>query len=195
MQRNGQVEKAIEKWRSVANIAEGTDDDRAFQAWLSIAYLLPKGDDRLAAYDKAMDLDPNYTRSPRNQPMSEYSERFHEDIVVNAVLRYFNSSKFERFSTVQEHSVGSGSYGRVDVALLDRNGRLAAIAECKRIGYVGKEWLAQLTEYCRRGDVQFGLFASDTAPSKWTFLRILGDEITEINRSQFEEELVESGSI
>ena len=124
--------------------------------------------------------------------MSKYSERFHEDIVVNAVLRYFNSSKFERFSTVQEHNVGSGSYGRVDVALLDRSGRFAAIAECKRIGYVGKEWLAQLTEYCRQGDVQFGLFAADTDSSKWTFLRILENRIIEITRSQFETGLVES---
>ena len=193
LQRDGRVEDAVEKWRSIANIAEGTDNNLASRAWLSIAYLLPEGDDRLTAYDKAMDLDPDYTRSPKNQPISRHSTLFHEGIVVNAVVRYFNEPKFEKFSTLRECIIGSSRY-RADIALHDEEGRLAVIVECKRIGYVGREGIIQLTEYCRQGNVQFGIFATDIDPSKWTFLKVGENEIIEIRRSEFEAEVVGSGS-
>ena len=193
LQRNGRVEDVVEKWRSIANIAEGIDNDLASRAWLSIAYLLPKRDNRLDAYDKAMNLNPNYTRPSRDQSMSEYSRQFHEGIVVGAVLRYFSDSKFEKFSTVREHSIRSGPY-MVDVALLDERGRFVAIAECKNIGYVERSGIAQLTEYCRRSDAQFGILAADTNPSKWTFFKGHEGEFTEIDLSQFEEEVVGSES-
>lgn len=193
LQRNGRVEDAVKKWRSIANIAEGTDNNLASRAWLSIAYLLPEGDDRLSAYDKAMDLSPNYTRTARNQPVSEHSRLFHEGIVVESVLRYFNDPKFEKFSTSREEIIGSSQY-RADVVLHDKEGRLAVIVECKRIGYVGREGIIQLTEYCRHGEVQLGIFASDIDPSKWTFLKIKENAIIEIRRPEFEAEVVGSGS-
>lgn len=193
LQRNGRVEDAVEKWRSIANIAEGTDNNLASRAWLSIAYLLPERNDRLTAYDKAMDLNPDYMRSPSNQPISRHSRVFHEGIVIDAVLSYFNDPKFEKFSTAREYIIGSSGY-RADVVLHDKEGRLVVIAECKRIGYVGREGIVQLTEYCRHGDVQFGIFATDIDPSKWTFLKIGENEIIEISRSEFEEEVVGSGS-
>ena len=40
LQRAGRIEEAIEKWRSIANVAEGSDNDLAARAWLSIGYLL-----------------------------------------------------------------------------------------------------------------------------------------------------------
>ena len=190
LQQNGRIDEARQKWRDLADYAERKDDDLAKRAGVSIGYLLPEGEAVLASQGKDANLKPDDTQAHVYRGLGEYAG---EGIVVGAVLRYFNDSKFEKFSMVQEHNVGSDSHGRVDVALLDRNGQLAAIAECKRIGYVGKEWLAQLTEYCRQGDVQFGLFAADMDPSKWTFLRILEDRIIEITRSQFEAGLVESG--
>ena len=193
LQRNGRVEDAVEKWRSIANISEGTDNNLASRAWLSMAYFLPEGDDQLAAYNKAMNLNPDYTRVSRNQPISKHSRLFHEGIVVNAVVHYFNEPKFEKFSTAREYIIGS-SRSRADVVLHDEEGRLAVIVECKRIGYVGREGIVQLAEYCRHGDVQFGIFATDIDPSKWTFLRIRENEIIEIRRSEFETEVVGSGS-
>ena len=193
LQRNGRVEKAIEKWRFVANIAEGIDNGRASEAWLSIAYLLPEGDDRLTAYDKAIDLNPDYTRSTRNQPISRHSKLFHETIVVEAVLRYFNEPKFEKFSTVQEYIIASDRY-RADVVLHGEEGQLVVIVECKVNEYVARRAIAQLGEYLRRSGAQFGLLAVGTDLPKWTFFRILGGEITEITRSQFEEGVLESGS-
>ena len=40
LQRAGKREEAIEKWRSIANVAEGSDPDLAARAWLSIGSLL-----------------------------------------------------------------------------------------------------------------------------------------------------------
>ena len=38
-QQQNKIEEAIEKWRSIANIAEGTDNGLAARAWFSVGYL------------------------------------------------------------------------------------------------------------------------------------------------------------
>lgn len=115
-----------------------------------------------------------------------YAALPHEGIVVGAVLRYFNAPRFEGFFTKREYEIKIGSSPcRTDVVLCDSQEQLAAIAECKRIGYIGERGMAQLKDYLRHGGVQFGLFAAHTDPSEWTFWK-LGNEITEITRSQFE---------
>ena len=43
LQQEGNIEDAIEKWRAIANIAEGSDNDLAARAWFSIGYLLQGG--------------------------------------------------------------------------------------------------------------------------------------------------------
>ena len=117
-----------------------------------------------------------------------YASVLHEGIVVGTVLRYFK--EFEGFSIEREYEILIGtSPCRADVVLCDSEGQLAAIAECKKIGYVGESGITQLKDYLRHGGVQFGLFAADTDPSKWTFWR-LGNEITKITRSQFEDGVV-----
>ena len=193
LQRNGRIENAVEKWRSIANIAEGTDNNLASRAWLSIAHLLPDRDEQLAAYDKAMDLNPNFTRDLKNQPVSNYSKMFHDAIAVGAVLRYFNDPKFEKFSITQEDITGPDRY-RADVLLYDEEGQLVVIVECKVNEHIARRTITQFKEYFRHSDARFGLLTAGTDISKWTFFQILGDEITEINRSQFEEGLVGSGS-
>ena len=40
LQRAGRIDDAIEKRRSIANVAEGSDPDLAARAWLSVGYLL-----------------------------------------------------------------------------------------------------------------------------------------------------------
>lgn len=40
LQQAGRMDDAIEKWRSIANVAEGNDPDLAARAWLSVGYLL-----------------------------------------------------------------------------------------------------------------------------------------------------------
>ncbi len=39
LQEEGRIEEAIEKWRSIAIVAEGIDDDLAADAWFSVGYL------------------------------------------------------------------------------------------------------------------------------------------------------------
>ncbi len=43
LQREGRFEEAIERWKSIANVAEGIDDDLAAHAWFSVGYLLEEG--------------------------------------------------------------------------------------------------------------------------------------------------------
>ena len=63
-QQQSRIEEAIEKWRSIANITEGTDDERAAEAWFSVGYLTSprnvEGEDfagAIAAYNKAIELN------------------------------------------------------------------------------------------------------------------------------------------
>lgn len=193
LQRDGKISEAIEKWHFLANISEGNDNKLAAHAWLSIRYLLTEEEERLAAYNKAMDLDPNYTRSYMNRREAKYSNQSRHGIVVGAVQHYFDDPKFGKFSTALEHRIGSGSY-RADVVIYDEGGQLTVAVECMRIGYIDERTKDQLKEYFRHSDAQFGILAADTDSSKWTFLRMLENEIDEVNRSQFEEELMGSGS-
>ena len=64
LQQQNRTGEAIEKWRSIANITERTDDDRAAYAWFNIGYLTSpknvKGEDfkgAIAAYNKAIELN------------------------------------------------------------------------------------------------------------------------------------------
>ena len=43
LQRVGRIDAAIEKWRSIANVAEGIDNELAARAWFSVAYLFQEG--------------------------------------------------------------------------------------------------------------------------------------------------------
>ena len=43
LQEDGRIEEAIEKWRSIASVAEGIDDGIAAHAWFSVGYLLQEG--------------------------------------------------------------------------------------------------------------------------------------------------------
>ena len=62
LQQNGKIAEAIEKWRSLANITEGLDNELAAHAWLSVGSLLSENDEKeeaLSAYDKALHLKPD----------------------------------------------------------------------------------------------------------------------------------------
>ncbi len=63
LQQDGKIEGAIEKWHSIANITEGIENEIAAYAWFSIASLLTQDDQKeeaLSAYDKSLNLNPNY---------------------------------------------------------------------------------------------------------------------------------------
>lgn len=69
LQRDGKINQAIEKWRSIANIAEGMDEVLAARAWFSTGYLFgtkEMWEKAIAAYDKAIDLNQYGSASPYN---------------------------------------------------------------------------------------------------------------------------------
>ncbi len=119
-------------------------------------------------------------------PMCHYAQVEHEGIVVGAVMRYFN--RFKDFSTKQEYPIQFGAkQGRADVVLKDSKNKLSVIAECKHIGYDGTSGIDQLESYLNASGTTLGLFADDTDPNGWTFLKNLGKgKFTEITRSDFE---------
>ena len=118
-----------------------------------------------------------------------------EGIVVGAVARYFDTPKFASFSTKREYEIRFGAngniVGRADVALLNSEGNPVAIAECKKIGYDGNDGIVQLESYINPTVAKLGLFADNTDPYEWTFLKRNDERIRydTINRSQFEREL------
>ena len=116
-----------------------------------------------------------------------------EGIVVGAVMRYFDSPRFAKFSTKREYGVnwGANKKGRADIALLNSEKNPVAIAECKKIGYDGSGGIVQLEGYINPTVAKLGLFADNTDPYEWTFLT-RNDErnrYDKITRSQFEREL------
>ena len=110
-----------------------------------------------------------------------------EDVVVQEVVRYFSAPKFKRLSTRKEYPVQMGVYkGRADVALIDRDGEVAAIIECKRSGYEGSG-PDQLKGYLAATDTPLGVFANETDPADWTFYENQGrNQFNKIDRSRFE---------
>ena len=78
LQRVGKIDAAIEKWRSVANVAEGIDNQLAARAWFSVGYLFQEGDNKgdeteeaqqrsLSAYNEAIRLRPDYPEAYNNR--------------------------------------------------------------------------------------------------------------------------------
>lgn len=128
-------------------------------------------------------------------PICHYAQVHHEGIVVGAVMRYFDSPRFSNFSTQREYEIRFGSggniIGRADVALLNNERNPVAIAECKRIGNDGNDGIVQLEGYINPTLATLGLFADNTDPYEWIFLK-RNDErhrYDKITRAQFEREL------
>ncbi len=116
-----------------------------------------------------------------------------EGIVVGAVMRYFE--RFKDFTAQREYPIDFTPYikGRADIALLNSKGNPVAIAECKRIEDNNRDdgINNQLKPYLNVSKTNLGLFADDTDPCEWIFLKknSVREEFDKISRSQFEREL------
>ena len=72
LQQQGEIEKAVEQWRAIALVVEGSDNDLAARAWFSVGFLLGSTDDpdfnaEIDAYDKALRLKPDYAGAYNNR--------------------------------------------------------------------------------------------------------------------------------
>ena len=119
-----------------------------------------------------------------------------ESEVVEEVVGYFSESKFERFSVEREYQIQMGSDNhRADVVLIDGDGKLAAIIECKQIGYEGSG-REQLQSYLSATNTPLGVLANSTDPADWKFYENRGqNQFEEITRSQFESRVLKTGII
>ena len=117
-----------------------------------------------------------------------------EELVVQAAVRYFTTHKFARFSKEEEYSIQIGSYReRADIALIDMDGELAAIIECKKVGYEGSG-ADPLKSYLSATDTPLGVFVNETDPGGWVFYENQGqNQFKQIDRSQFEGRVLKSG--
>lgn len=83
-QEDERIDEALQKWRAIANYAEGDNNHLAARAWFSIGYLHNeegRGEEALSAYDKAIHLDKDYVvayynrgRTKRNLAESELTQ-------------------------------------------------------------------------------------------------------------------------
>ena len=63
LQKEGQLADAIEKWRSIANTAQGVNNELVARAFFSIGFLhtqLNENDQAVSAYDQSIELMPNF---------------------------------------------------------------------------------------------------------------------------------------
>ena len=106
----------------------------------------------------------------RQMQMGEETSHYSEDQIKDIVAAYFKKLHITApgYSVDREYLIYMGSdRRRADIVFL-RNGKLVAIAECKRTGRV-ENGIEQLYSYLCATDTFLGIFANDGDPNKWTF--------------------------
>ena len=119
-QQRGKRNEAIEKWRTVAHIAEGIDNDIAARAWFSVGYLLENLEDSISAYDRAISLKPDLV--PKLTPTGVL-RRLHWDRVMRLSLTIHEAIRLKpdcrSISTECEGCIGTS-----DAAIADYDGAI-----------------------------------------------------------------------
>ena len=85
LQQQGKRDDAIEKWRAIAHVVEGSDNDLAARAWFSVGYLIKDEDpeDALAAYAEAIRLKPDYAEAYNNRGAVKDALGRHDDAIAD----------------------------------------------------------------------------------------------------------------
>ncbi len=82
LQGQEKIEAAIEMWRYIAKVPEGIDNQLRARAWFSVGYLLGEEEADLEAaidaYDKALDLKPDYAEAYNNRGVAKNDLRQYE---------------------------------------------------------------------------------------------------------------------
>lgn len=142
LQQQGKREEAIEKWRSIANIAGAADPQLQARAWFSVGYLHGEEDNweaAIDAYDKAIELSSDSANSYNNRGNAKRNLGRHEDALVDLdeAIR-LNSNHAEAYNN---RGVTKKTLGRLDEAredyqkaltLAQKSGNDALIAIVKR---------------------------------------------------------------
>ena len=88
LQQRGDFKGAIEKWRAIANIADGFNPEIGARAWFSVGYLCREGreNDHLAAidaYDHSVRLKPDYAEAYYNRGVAKSDLGRHEQAIAD----------------------------------------------------------------------------------------------------------------
>ena len=84
LQRQRKFKGATEKWRGIAKISEGSDNNLAARAWFSIGYLLGqqgKHEEAIEAYTEALRLKSNYYEVYTNRGGAKAAQRRYKDAI------------------------------------------------------------------------------------------------------------------
>ena len=129
LHQQNKIGEAIEKWRSIANIAEGTDNELAAQAWFSVGYLLSPentpGDnfeEAIDAYGKAIDLN----LSGPNLPYAYYNRgnaKLGLGQIEAAIADYNKAIDLNRYDAIAYFNRGNAKAisGQTEAAIADYN--------------------------------------------------------------------------
>ena len=71
LQQQGKKNEAIEKWRAVAHVAEGSDNNQAAKAWFSVGYLSQDLEAKILAYDQAIRLKRDLAEAYYNRGLAK----------------------------------------------------------------------------------------------------------------------------
>lgn len=86
LHRQGNIEGATEKWRAIAEVAEGGDDELAARAWFSVGYLhheSGKPQEAMDAYGRALRLKPDMTNAWYNRGNARSALDRREDAIAD----------------------------------------------------------------------------------------------------------------
>ena len=86
LQGSEDFEAAIEKWRSIANLSEGTDRGLAARSWFSVGYLCQEISDTEAAimaYDRALQMNPGSAAAYNNRGNANCDLGLHEEALAD----------------------------------------------------------------------------------------------------------------
>ena len=82
LQKAGKAKEAIEKWRAIANLAEGIDNEAAVRAWVSVGYLLSENPiEAISAYDQAIRIDPKDAAAYNNRGIAKDDLEQYQDAI------------------------------------------------------------------------------------------------------------------
>ena len=119
LQQQGKRDDAIEKWRAIAHVVEGSDNDLAASAWFSVAYLIKDEDpeDALADYAEAIRLKPDYAEAYSNRGIVKAKLGRYDD----ALADYAEAIRLkpDHASSFYNRGVAKAKLGRYEDALAD----------------------------------------------------------------------------
>ena len=131
LQRQNRIEEAIEKWNSIANVVEGTDNELVARACFSVGYLtsrkksVEKSDLEIAidAYDKALRLNPDLVEAYNNRGSAKFTLGQHK-----AAIADFNEAIARNPDYAQIYNnrgLAKGALGQYDAAIADYDAAIA----------------------------------------------------------------------